>query len=307
MLALHHPVFSYFTPFAGSCPDSYQVDFLGTLIRHDFIAGLHAELPRSTGNAERYPQFDEEYFEWIDLLEAVASARESFTMIELGAGFGRWAVRAIFASQQLNAAIPCRVVAVEPEPVVYGWMHQHFRENRIDERGHSLVHAAISDVPGAAMFYIGGPRGGPYDRHPNAWYGQALTKEYDRAAIRRLDGIYGGFRVIEHNSGWRSIQIPSVTVESLLRNLSRVDLIDLDVEGQELTSLSHAIEQVDAKVKRLHIGTHSQEIESGLRQLLNAHGWECKADYSLLSANQTPWGLIHFENGVQSWVNPRLS
>lgn len=240
------------------------------------------------------------------MLEAVASARESFTMLELGAGFGRWAVRAIFAAQQLNASMPCRVIAVEPEPVVFGWMHQHFRENRIDKRGHALIHAAISDVPGSAMFYIGGPRGGPFDRPPNAWYGQALTKNYDRAGMSRLDGIYAGFRVVEHHSGWRSIHVPSVTVQSLLNDLTRVDLIDLDVEGQELISLSQAIEEVDAKVKRLHIGTHSPEIESGLRQLLNAHGWECKADYSLLSTNQTPWGPIHFENGAQSWINPRL-
>lgn len=35
------------------------------------------------------PAFDEEYFEWIDLLEAVTEATGEFTMIELGAGWGR--------------------------------------------------------------------------------------------------------------------------------------------------------------------------------------------------------------------------
>jgi hypothetical protein len=59
-------------------------------------------------------------------------------------------------------------------------------------------------------------------------------------------------------------------------------------------------------VKRLHIGTHSKEIEAGLRQLLSAHGWRCHADYPLSSTSETPWGPVSFENGVQSWVNPGL-
>ena len=302
-----HHVISYFKPFSGNVPALREVDFLGTFTRHEFIAGLHPAAPEPRQVSDYYPAFDEEYFEWIDLLEAVTSARESFTMIELGAGFGRWTVRAAAAWRQRNPGLPFRLIAVEPEPVVFGWMRQHFADNDVDERGHSLIHAAISDAPGSAMFYIGGPRGGPFDRHPNSWYGQALTKDYDAASLNRPDGVYAGFKVIEHSSGWRSIRIPTLSLRCILKDVDRVDLIDLDIEGQELISLSHAIDDVDAKVKRLHIGTHSQEIEAGLRQLFAAHGWQCLADYSLNSTNQTPWGMIHFENGVQSWVNPKLS
>jgi hypothetical protein len=88
--------------------------------------------------------------------------------------------------------------------------------------------------------------------------------------------------------------------------LDRVDLIDLDIEGQELVTLTAAVADLDAKVKRLHIGTHGVEIEAGLRQLFSDHGWRCLADYSLQKTSETPWGVIAFDNGVQSWVNPRL-
>ncbi len=302
-----HQVISYFKPFSGNVPAFREVDFLGTFTRHEFVAGLHPAAPEPRQVSDYYPDFDEEYFEWIDLLEAVVSARGSFTMIELGAGFGRWTVRAAAAWRQRNPGLPFRLIAVEPEPVVFGWMRQHFADNNVDERGHSLIHAAISDTPGTAMFYIGGPRGGPYDRHPNSWYGQALTKDYDAASLNRPDGVYAGFKVIEHSSGWRSIRIPTLSLRCILKDVDRVDLVDLDIEGQELISLSQAIDDLDAKVKRLHIGTHSQEIEAGLRQLFTAHGWQCLADHSLHSTSQTPWGAIRFENGVQSWVNPRLS
>jgi hypothetical protein len=92
----------------------------------------------------------------------------------------------------------------------------------------------------------------------------------------------------------------------LLKDLNRVDLIDMDIEGQELPSVRSTIEELDAKVKRLHIGTHGKEIEDGLREVLSAHGWRCLFDYSLFSKGETPWGTVDFENGVQSWVNPRL-
>jgi hypothetical protein len=102
------------------------------------------------------------------------------------------------------------------------------------------------------------------------------------------------------------VSVPTVTLAHLLRDLDCVDLIDMDIEEQELPAICAAIHQLNAKVKRLHIGTHGKEIESELRQLLSLHAWDCLADYSLFSTSETPWGVISFENGVQSWVNPRL-
>ena len=80
----------------------------------------------------------------------------------------------------------------------------------------------------------------------------------------------------------------------------------MDIEGQELPTIRSTIDELDRKLKRLHIGTHGKEIEDELRQLLSSHGWDCLADYSVFSTSETPWGTINFENGVQSWVNPRL-
>jgi FkbM family methyltransferase len=237
-------------------------------------------------------------------MESVVAAKGTYTMIELGAGFGRWALRAAFAARQYNPKLRCHVIAVEAEPTVYGWLKEHFAHNGLKPRWHTLLHAAVTSQPGKVQFYIGGPAGGPFDLPPDAWYGQFLTKDYD-AAEGRPAGKYCGFKVLLHKSGWRSIRIPGVSLKAILKKLDRVDLIDLDIEGQELASLTSVAAELDTKVKRLHIGTHSTEIEAGLRQLLSAHGWQCHADYPLFSTSETPWGPIHFENGAQSWVNPR--
>jgi FkbM family methyltransferase len=301
----HHEVFSHFSCFHGEVPPDYGIDFLGLKTHRDFIAGLYT-YPAGTILETSYPMVNEEYLEWIDVLESVVAARGSFTMIDLGAGFGRWSVRAACALKQYNGKLPCRLIAVEAEPVVFKWMDRHFEDNHIDANEHRLIHAAISDAPGDVLFYIGGPSGGPWDRKPDDWYGQSLTKDYDIAGEYEHDGEYGGYPVRRHKSGWRSINIPGITLGSLLKNLSLVDLIDMDIEGQELPAIRSSIDELDVKVKRLHIGTHGKEIEDGLRQLLLAHGWHCLRDYSLFSAGETPWGRVDFENGVQSWVNPRL-
>jgi FkbM family methyltransferase len=302
----HHPVFSRFKPFSGVVPPFCLVDYLGTKIRHEFLAGFGPGCPDPQIAENRYPEFDEEYFEWIDLCEAVVAAKGSFTMIELGAGFGRWSVRAAHAMKQYHPEMPYRLIAVEAEPTTFQWMRLHFQDNGIDPDTHTLMNAAVSDKWGRVQFYIGGPPGGPIEYKAGSWYGQALTKSYEVPAKTKAEEEYCGYQVQLHESGWKSIRVMSVSLRGLLKNHKRVDLVDIDIEGEELPAVRSSIEQLDAKVKRLHIGTHEKEIEVELRRILSAHGWQCLADYPLFSQSDTPFGSISFQDGAQSWVNPRL-
>jgi FkbM family methyltransferase len=118
---------------------------------------------------------------------------------------------------------------------------------------------------------------------PDEFYGQALTHDYDVVSQSVPDGSYKGYPVVRHESGWRSIRVPAVRLARLLQDQDLVDLIDMDIEGQELPVIRCTIADLNSKVKRLHVGTHSNEIESGLRQLLSAYGWSCHADYSVFS------------------------
>ena len=248
----HHPVLSCFKPFSGEVPADYHFDFLGTRIRHQFVTGFY-QRPDARKVEYTTPIFDEEHFEWVDLLESVVAAKGSYTMMELGAGFGRWSVRAAFAVEQYHNNLPYHLIAAEAEPL------------------------------------------------------KSLTKDYDADDDFDEDGEYCRFPVRLHRkTGWRSICVPGVTLAGLLKGHDRVDLIDLDLEGQELPSIRSAIKKLNAKVKRLHIGTHGREIEAGIREVLSRNGWCPIADYPVFSTSETPWGPISFQDGVQSWVNPRL-
>jgi FkbM family methyltransferase len=308
----HHPVFLEFSRFKGEVPAGYDHDFLGSKIRTWFWGGPSRDTPLEVDTP--YPPFDEEYFEWIDLLESVVAARDSYNMVELGAGYGRWALRAAQAVRQYSS-IPFHLTAVEADPVHFDWISMHFEDNGVDPSQHTLLHAAVGGASGNATLVIGSHNDShtPQGRMPQ-WYGQWLIEgapwDMPARAKARTKGVeepsYGGHQVYQHRDGRKSISVPQVSMQDVLKDIERVDLIDLDVQGQELNAISRGMDELNGKVKRLHIGTHAPEIEAGLRTLLGRNGWQCLADYPRRGTRETPFGMIDFDDGVQSWINPRI-
>ena len=83
----HHPVFNRFQPWQGEVDPGWSVNFLGVRARDGFTSGMtkvHSSTRRRVET--QFPPLDEEYLEWIDVLEAVRAATGRFTMIELARG-----------------------------------------------------------------------------------------------------------------------------------------------------------------------------------------------------------------------------
>jgi FkbM family methyltransferase len=289
----HHPAFESLTVYTGEAEPGFEIDFLGIRTRCEFLAGgMITAAPIHTLEPH------EDYFEWIDLLESIMAAKDQYTMMELGAGYGRWSVRAAAALRQLRG-LPFHLVAVEGEPRHYRWLEQHMSDNCIPSDARTLIHGVVSDHRDDLLFYVGTASASD---QPASWYGQAIIQGYE-AVDKAPSGQYEGQEVFHLKSGWKAVKTRSCLLTDILPQTARIDLIDLDVQGEELKVISSAIETLDRRVARLHIGTHSHEIEAGLRELLSRHGWECKADYPCAQTNQTPWGPVQFVDGVQSWVN----
>jgi len=197
----------------------------------------------------------EDYFEWIDLLESIMAAKDRYIMMELGAGYGRWSVRAAAALGQLRG-LPCHLVAVEGEPRHYRWLEQHMSDNHIPSDARTLIRGVVSDHREDVHFYVGTPS---ESDEPASWYGQAIIQPYE-AVAEGPRGDYEGQEVFSLKSGWKSVKARSYLLTDILPEADRIDLIDLDVQGEELKVISSAIEALDRKVARLHIGTHSHEI-----------------------------------------------
>lgn len=305
-----HPAFARVTFVSPGIDETFSHDISGMRTRHAYVQGMvsEAEHRAYAGTSvvggvagPHYPPLDEEIFEWTDIIEAIDEARGTFVMVELGAGFGRWTVRAArFAAQRPGLAT--RFLAVEAEPTHFAWLRQHLADNGVCTRDGDLVAAAIAGRAGTAPFHIG---------EPESWYGQAIGGGHvgrgPLALYRRLKTAAAAAGIPPFRSRGQLVRLPAVTLAGVLRDIPRVDIIDLDIQGAEADVLLAAGDLLDARVRRLHIGTHSARIEAGLRAHFAAAGWECVHDYGCQGTRATPYGPVPFGDGVQSWRNPRLA
>lgn len=258
---MHHPIFSKFKCFTGDVEAEYMADFLGVKTKLEYYTDTHIE---SHVASTEYPPFSEEYFEWIDILASVILAKNSYTMIELGAGWGRWMSRAFMALKQIHPEMPCSLIGVEAEPTHFKWMVEHCAYNKMT--GINLINAAVDVEDGEVGFYTG---------KPSEWYGQCIGGE---------------------------TKVKAISLKSILDKLDLIDIIDLDVQNFEYKILSSVEDQLE-KVKKIHIGTHSVEVEKDLREMFTRLGWKCVNDYSLFTEHSTEYGVSKFNDGVQTWVN----
>jgi FkbM family methyltransferase len=227
-----------------------------------------------------YPAANEELFEYIALLEAIdAATKGQFTMLELGAGYGRWMVNAAKAAQQRD--LTCHFVGFEAEPDHFQMMIKHFRNNKVYPWSYHLIEAAVTDYDGTATFAVGSPK---------VSWSQTIVDGTDK-----WDTKWTGKKTVR-----------AISLTTILKSLEAVDLIDLDIQGDEFKVLSAARDALSAKVKRVHIGTHEHDIELSLRQLFSSMGWECRYDYPCKRKSVTPFGKIAFQDGVQDWVNTKI-
>jgi FkbM family methyltransferase len=291
----HHAIFDRYEAFSGDMAEGFSYGFLGDRFRAGFgdwgvpPAG-HATLPP--------PPIDEEYFEWTDILEAAAEATGVFTFLELGAGFGRWSVRAALAARQLGKRV--RLGVAEPDPRHVSYIRTNMADNGVSEADYGLYEAAVGGSEREMVFCVGKPD------HGGGWYGQSIVG--DEVGDSPQMGEYFGHPLYAYQGGWAHVlKLRQITLSAILADYAHVDLIDLDLQAFEAEAVQEAIAPLTVKVRRLHIGTHGEDIEDQLRETLSKAGWTLLRDYRCRRVNETDFGPCEFNDGVQSWINPRFS
>jgi FkbM family methyltransferase len=274
----HHPIFNRFPRWEGYVPEGFIVNFLGVMNRA-YYWQPHVDnpppYPPDRHVKTDYPPFDSQYFEWIAVLEAVAAARDHFTMFELGAGYGYWTANAAAALKHVGQ-LPYTFVAVEAEPTHFKWMAQHFADNSLDPSDIRLIEAAVTSRDGKVGFHVG--------------------KDSRPGNADAFDQSIGGPHMVN-----------AISLPTLLEPLPTVDLLHLDIQGAELKVLQAGARELDQKVKRVCVGTHSQSNDEGLYSLFARLGWQPLCVIPCLASSLTQWGTIFFMDGVQSWLNPVYS
>jgi len=203
-IALFRDVFDGIVPYAGVPPQGFYPDWLGAMTDVAFRAyqGLSRDGVGGTFVQTRLPGIEdgEGWFEAVNQVEAAREARGRFVMISLGACYGAQAVGSYLALKAVNP-MPCKLVAVEPEPTNLEWTARHFRDNGIDPDEHWLIGAAIGDSNAPTLFPVGAPGSGAQNsmstnqRDSREIYARALTASGRRAkaALRSL--------LLDHRTG----------------------------------------------------------------------------------------------------------
>jgi len=192
-----------------------------------------------------------------------------------------------------SRGLPVRLIGIEAEPTHFKWARQHLRDNRL---AGGLHRAADGDAVGQTNFFTGSA---------GKWYGQGIAndaypptawrKRMKRMLLRQPSAVMD---TVE--------RVPTVSLQAILSNVTDVDLIHSDIQGSEDFAFPSAMEQMDAKVRRVIIGTHSPAIEQHLRAVFSEHSWSIVHDYGTATQSDTPYGKVAFVDGVQVWSNDRL-
>jgi FkbM family methyltransferase len=238
-------------------------------------------------------------FEWLDICETVLAAKDTYTFVELGAGYARWSVIAYFLATRFRH-LRTKLICVEPEPTHYRWVVQNFLDNGIPLEDHVLLEGAVSRKDGYVLFHVGDPA---------AWYGQSIVRERQLSLAERLRTRLEALsprREPDVKAAERGKKgVKAYSLASVLEPVDCADLVHMDLQGSEYEALVEAVSVINAKVKRLHIGTHSPTIEARFHTLLGENGWTCLRNYPQ-GRRATEFGEMDFEDGIQTWVNPRL-
>jgi FkbM family methyltransferase len=307
----HHLIFDSFHRTAPYNDDRYHFNFMGARIAHELerdlievVPGFNPDLAsgiKASGRSARYgddPTFpyqnSEDYFEWIDLLTAIGRSRTQFTMIEVGAGYGRWisnAAATLKRRKKVELLRP-KLVALEANKARFDSMVRNCEQNEIPGSELTLLRAACT------------PDGSPVFMICNDDYGASVTRNDD--VMRMFELANSDVISARDNRGQTFLveKVPAVRLHDLLTE--PVDFLDIDIQGAELDVVFSCIDAMDEFVKLAHIGTHSAQVDARLSHIFHLHGWKPRRIFSCGAVNQTPYGTFQFIDGIQSWENPRF-
>jgi FkbM family methyltransferase len=315
-------VIKSFPLYSGEGATGYITDFLGVRTRASYIC----EFPKESCLVEGYPipaSFHATAIEWAGVLRAVLECENEMVAMELGAGWGPWLVTVARAAE-LRGIENIRLVAVEGCKEHCGYIASHFTDNGIDPKLHTILHGVVGTVDGEADF--------PNLADPSAGYGARailagnqettasnghrtarMMLRFGRHVLRTMRAAVSSLRhgrilgetddlKQSASSSSTNIRVRCYSIPTLLQPYQKVDLVHVDIQGDEYNVISSAGSVLKEKVKRLVIGTHSRTIEQQLLETLTGQDWELESEEACIFKQN--WGrTLLWRDGCQVWRN----
>ncbi|MGH7117896.1 MAG: class I SAM-dependent methyltransferase [Acetobacteraceae bacterium] len=261
----------------------YLTNFLGVVIDPRFFPEI---LGGRAGEVEPIPipaNWHTDIAEWGGALRAVDLARGSFTMIELGCGWGCWMNNTGAAARRVGLDV--HVIGVEADAAHVGFAHEACADNGFRPSQVTLVRGIAAAHPGIALF----PR---QERAGVSW---ALGPVFGASEAERQEAVQSG----THDA------LPMIPLAELAAPHVRIDLLHVDIQGGEAALVADSLPVFHERVAYLLIGTHSRQIEGRLFGTLLQAGWRLEIERPAILAMGSGGPTVTVD-GVQGWRNPCL-
>lgn len=261
----------------------YLTNFLGVLIDPKFFPDI---LQGKAGYVEPIPipaNWHADIAEWAAALRAVDLSGKSFTVVELGCGWGCWLNNTGVAARR-SSREP-HLIGIEGDQGHIQFAREACVANGFKEFQVTLYQGIASAKEGRALFPVQEESGKNWGLEP------IFNASLLDIAKSKITGRYS--------------ELPMVSLKKISSTCSRVDLLHIDIQGSEFELIAGCLPVLNDKIAYVVVGTHSREIEGRIFETLRTAGWvlEIERPAILSLANGVPQVTV---DGVQGWRNPRL-
>lgn len=259
----------------------HRVNYLGVAVHNRFLPFL-ADQPEVEGPPVP-ANWHGDMAEFGAALRAVDLARDTFTMIELGCGWGCWMNITGVAARRRGLKV--KVIGVEGDEGHIDFAREALATNGFSEDEYVLHHGVAAARSGIALFPKQEQAGGDWGLEP------IFGAEGDALAAALATGGYQ--------------QVEMVSLETVIGDNKRIDLLHIDIQGGEAALIHDCLNLLSERVAFVVIGTHSRQIEGDIMRDMLGAGWHLDVERPAIFTieNGTPVVTV---DGVQGWRNPRL-
>jgi hypothetical protein len=262
----------------------YMTNFLGVLIDPKYFPGI---LDNQAGVVEAIPipaNWHADIAEWGAALRAVELARDTFTVMELGCGWGCWLNNTGVAARRLGLDV--FLIGVEGDIGHVAFAREATTANGFQPSQLEIHHGIAAGIKGTALF----PR---QSIAGVSWGSKPIFDASDEEVASAIGA--GSHDVLE-----------MITLAEAMKSRSRIDLLHIDIQGGEADLIAASLAVLSEKVAYLLIGTHSRQIEGQLFNTLLEAGWKLEIERPAILVFNREEPVVSVD-GVQGWRNPVLN
>lgn len=219
--------------------------------------------------------------EFAAALRAVELAGDTFTMLELGCGWGCWMnITGVVAR---NAGKKVHLVGIEGDRHNFELAEEALEANAFTPADYALHHGIAHAQSGRALFPQQGADEESWGLEP------VFSTDPEAYEAAKASGRY--------------TELPMVGFDALAAEHGRFDLVHIDIQGGEAALVAAASAALTRSVAYLVIGTHGRAIEGAIIDTLTEAGWVLEIERPAIMDLKAMFATV---DGVQGWRNPAL-